>query len=122
VVRTCYSICRSAWLTAVLLARFSEAPDGVVATFVVTIGEQNAADENTEKTALPGLLIPTTRARSRWHFPRQPDYIAKALPEGNSASSGKVEHFDRHVADEPSDIIAPVSQLRRCKSLSRSIR
>jgi len=91
----------------------AEAPDGVVATFIVTIGEHEPPPvKYGKKRPYRVYCSNDTGEITLVFFHVSTDYIAKALPEGQKrVISGKVEHFDGMLQMSHPDIIAPVSQL-----------
>lgn len=91
----------------------SEAPDGVVATFVVTVQEHHAPKRSRfSKKPYKVMCGNDTGSITLVFFHAQEDYLQNALPIGQKrVISGKVERFDFQLQMSHPDIIAPLSQL-----------
>lgn len=90
-----------------------EAPDGVIATFVVTV-QEHLPPANKRFSKKPYKIICGNESGeiTLVFFHARDDYLNKALPVGlQRVISGKVEHFDYQLQMTHPDIIAPVSQL-----------
>jgi len=90
-----------------------EAPDGVVATFVVTV-QEHFPPKNARFGKKPYKIIcgNDTGEITLVFFNGREDYLKQALPVGQQrVISGKTEKFDFQLQMTHPDIIAPVSQL-----------
>lgn len=88
-----------------------EAPDGVIATFIVTV-DQHLPPKRRGKSPYKVLCSNDSGDITLVFFHAGGDYIQKALPEGKQrVISGRVEHYDFTLQMPHPDIIAPVEQL-----------
>lgn len=97
-----------------------EAPDGVVATFVVTVGTPHPPPMARRGGKKPYKVICSndTGDITLTFFNAHTDYIKQALPEGSRrVISGRTEHFDRHLTMSHPDIITTVDKLAEVQKL-----
>ena len=91
----------------------NEAPDGVIATFVVKI-DKHVPPPAARRSRSPYKVHCSneTGEITLTFFHAHTDYIKQALPEGaKRVISGKTEHYDFHLTMSHPDIIAPVDKL-----------
>ncbi|MDX2072761.1 MAG: ATP-dependent DNA helicase RecG [Alphaproteobacteria bacterium] len=91
----------------------AEAPDGAVATFVVTV-EEHLAPKNSRYSKKPYKVVCSNDSGdiTLVFFNAREDYIKQALPVGQQrVISGRIERFDYQLQMPHPDIILPVSQL-----------
>jgi ATP-dependent DNA helicase RecG len=91
----------------------SEAPDGVVATFVVEVDEHIPPKQKRYgKQPYKILCSNETGTLTLVFFHARDDYFKQALPVGKKrVISGKVEHFDFQLQMTHPDVIAPLDKL-----------
>src|ERR1700734_424677 len=91
----------------------SAAPDGVVATFVVTVDEHIAPPQKRRgKSPYKVLCSNETGDITLVFFNAHTDYIKQSLPVGSKrVISGRCERFDYRLQMPHPDIIAPVEKL-----------
>ena len=103
--------------TGLLDRRFTcplqEAPDGVIATFVVTVGAHHPpAASRYSKKPYKVECFNDTGDITLTFFNAHTDYIKQVLPEGSKrVISGRTEHFDYHLQMSHPDVIATVDKL-----------
>jgi ATP-dependent DNA helicase RecG len=87
-------------------------PDGIVATFVVTVDDHIQPPAKRRGAPYKVLCSNETGSITLVFFHSHTDYIRKALPVGSKrVISGRCEHFDYRLQMPHPDIIAPVEKL-----------
>lgn len=96
----------------------NEAPDGKVATFVVTVDEHVPPPTRRKGSAYRVICSNDTGEITLVFFHTHTDYIKKSLPVGaQRVISGKVEYYN-YVAQMPHpDVITPVSKLKSVQTV-----
>ncbi|MDE3036885.1 MAG: ATP-dependent DNA helicase RecG [Pseudomonadota bacterium] len=95
----------------------SAVPEGVVATFVVTVDEHQPPKRR-GKTPYKVLCSNDTGDITLIFFHASEDYLLSALPAGQKRIiSGRCEHFDYRLQMPHPDIIAPVEKLAEVQTV-----
>lgn len=98
--------------------KIADAPDGAMATLVVTVGKHKPPPRNRPRLPYKVTCTDDTGSMDLVFFNVKGDYVAKALPEGEErAVSGKIEHFNDRVQMTHPDHIVPLEDIDKLPRL-----